>query len=108
MISGSVYDVGVDLRKGSPTYGKHVGVVLSGENKRMFYVPEGFAHGFLVLSDEAVFTYKCTQIYHPEYDAGIIYDDPEIGIDWPLDRSEVKLSDKDKKLPTLSESGYQF
>lgn len=108
VISGSVYDVGVDLRKGSPTYGKHDGVVLSGENKRMFYVPEGFAHGFLVLSDEAVFTYKCTQIYHPEYDAGIIYDDSEIGVDWPLDGIEVKLSDKDKKLPTLSESGYQF
>lgn len=108
VISGSVYDVGVDLRKGSPTYGKHVGVVLSGENKRMFYVPEGFAHGFLVLSDEAVFTYKCTQIYHPEYDAGIIYDDPEIGVDWPADGIDVILSDKDKELPTLGESGYQF
>ncbi len=108
VISGSVYDVGVDLRKGSPTYGKHVGVVLSGENKRMFYVPEGFAHGFLVLSDEAVLTYKCTQIYHPEYDAGIIYDDPEIGIDWPVNGIDIFLSDKDKKLPTLRESGYEF
>jgi len=108
VISGEVYDVGVDLRKGSPTYGKYEGVILSGENKRMFYIPEGFAHGFLVLSEEAVFTYKCTQIYHPEYDTGIIYNDQEIGIDWPLDGIELLLSEKDTKLPTLNEAGYQY
>ena len=108
VISGEVYDVGVDLRKGSPTYGKYEGVLLSGDNKRMFYVPEGFAHGFLVLSDEAVFTYKCTQLYHPEYDAGIMFNDPDIGVNWPLDGIEVVMSDKDKKLPALKETGYQF
>lgn len=108
VISGEVYDVGVDLRKGSPTYGQYAGVRLSGENKKMFYVPEGFAHGFLVLSEEAVFTYKCTNLYRPEYDAGIIYNDPGIGIDWPLDGLEPLLSEKDKKLPTLIEAGYAF
>lgn len=106
VISGSVYDVGVDLRRGSPTYGQYAGVILSGENKKMFYVPEGFAHGFVVLSDDAVFTYKCTELYHPEVEAGIIYNDPDIGIDWPLDGIEVLLSEKDKNLPTLKQSGY--
>ena len=76
VISGEVYDVGVDLRRGSPTYGQYDSVVLSGENKRMLYIPEGFAHGFLVLSDEAVFTYKCTEFYRPEFDAGIAWNDP--------------------------------
>ncbi len=108
VISGSVYDVGVDLRENSPTYGKYAGVVLSGENKKMFYVPEGFAHGFLVLSDEAVFTYKCTNLYHPEYDGGIIYDDQEIGVDWPLEGLALLLSEKDKKLPSLAESKVCF
>ena len=108
VISGEVYDVGVDLRHDSPTYGQYAGVRLSSENKRMFYVPEGFAHGFLVLSDEAVFAYKCTQPYHPEYDAGIIYNDPDIGVDWPLDGIDVLLSEKDKKLPTLKQAGYAF
>ncbi len=108
VISGAVYDVGVDLRAGSPTYGKYVGEILSGENKRMLYIPEGFAHGYLVLSEVAVFTYKCTQLYHPEYDAGIIYNDPDIGIDWPTDGMEVILSDKDSRLPTLKQAGYQF
>ena len=108
VISGAVYDVGVDLRKDSPTYGQYAGVILSGDNKRMFYVPEGFAHGFLVLSEEAVFAYKCTNPYHPEYDAGIIYNDSAIGIDWPLAGSDILLSEKDKKLPTLCEAGYTF
>jgi dTDP-4-dehydrorhamnose 3,5-epimerase len=108
VIAGTVYDVGVDLRKDSSTYGKYVGVMLSGENKRFFYVPEGFAHGFLVLSDEAVFTYKCTDLYHPEYEAGIIYNDSDIGINWPIDGLHVILSEKDKKLPTLKEAGYCF
>ncbi len=108
VISGAVYDVGVDLRKDSPTYGKYEGVVLSEENKRMFYVPEGFAHGFLVLSEEAVFTYKCTNFYHPEYDAGIIYNDPDIGVAWPTEGLQVLLSEKDQKLPTLKQAGYVF
>jgi dTDP-4-dehydrorhamnose 3,5-epimerase len=108
VISGEVYDVGVDLRSGSPTYGKYAAVRLSGDNKRMFYVPEGFAHGFLVLSDEAVFTYKCTQLYHPEYDEGIIYNDPDIGIDWPLNGADIFLSEKDKNLPMLKQAGYSF
>lgn len=108
VISGAVYDVGVDLRAGSPTYGKYVGEILSGENKRMLYIPEGFAHGYLVLSDTAVFTYKCTQLYHPEFDAGLIYNDPDIGINWPTVGIDVIMSDKDKKLPTLKQAGYQF
>jgi dTDP-4-dehydrorhamnose 3,5-epimerase len=108
VISGEVYDVGVDLRRGSPTYRQYAGVRLSGENKRMFYVPEGFAHGFLVLSDEAVFTYKCTQLYHPEYEAGIKYNDPDIGIKWPMAETELLLSEKDKRLPRLKEAGYGF
>lgn len=108
VISGDVYDVGVDLRRGSPTYGQYDGVILSGENKKMLYIPEGFAHGFLVLSDEAVFTYKCTELYHPEFDAGIAYNDPDIGIKWPLDSIDLLLSEKDKKLPTLKQSGYAF
>lgn len=108
VISGEVYDVGVDLRRGSPTYGQYAGVTLSGENRKMLYVPEGFAHGFLVLSDEAVFTYKCTQLYHPEYEAGIIYSDPDIGIDWPTGGITPVLSDKDTKLPTLKQAGYAF
>jgi len=108
VIFGEVYDVGVDLRRGSPTYGQYFGTILSGENKRMLYIPEGFAHGFLVLSDEAVFTYKCTELYHPEFDAGIAWNDPDIGIDWPLNGIEPVLSEKDKKLPLLKETGYMF
>jgi len=106
--SGSVFDVGVDLRAGSPTYGKWEGVLLSAENKRMIYIPEGFAHAFLVLSDEAVFSYKCTNLYHPEYDSGIRYDDKDIAIDWPKDVGEFKLSEKDKNLPAFSELKISF
>jgi len=108
VISGVVYDVGVDLRKGSPTYGKYEAAILSGENKRMLYIPEGFAHGFLVLSDEAIFAYKCTQTYRPEYEAGIIYNDSDIGIQWPLEGLNVQLSERDARLPTLKQAGYQF
>ncbi len=108
VVSGMVFDVGVDLRKGSPTYGKYVGEILSDENKRMLYIPEGFAHGYLVLSEEAVFTYKCTQVYHPEFDAGIIYNDPDIGINWPSDGMDIILSEKDKTYPALREAGYAF
>jgi len=102
VLSGEVFDVGVDLRKDSPTYKKWFGVVLSGENKKQFYIPPGFAHGFLVLSDEAEFAYKCTEFYHPEDESGIIWNDPSIGIEWPLDGiGEIILSEKDKKLGTL-------
>jgi dTDP-4-dehydrorhamnose 3,5-epimerase len=108
VLSGEVFDVGVDLRKGSATYGKWEGVILSGENRRMFYVPEGFAHGFVVLSDWAEFTYKCTDFYRPEVESGIIYDDADIGIDWPIKGLDIKLSDKDKNLLTLSASKFEY
>lgn len=100
VVSGVVYDVGVDLRPGSKTYGKWFGVELSGEDDRMFYVPEGFAHGFLVKSPEAVFTYKCTDYYHPEDEGGIIWNDPTLNIDWQIeDYGQLLISEKDKKLP---------
>ena len=108
VISGRVYDVGVDLRADSPTYGQYASAELTGENKKMLYIPEGFAHGFLVLSDQAVFTYKCTNLYRPEYDAGIIYNDSDIGINWPLKGQKLILSEKDKSLPTLKEAGMRF
>lgn len=96
VISGEVFDVAVDIRPSSPTYLKWYGVLLSGENKKQFYVPEGFAHGFLVLSDEAEFAYKCTDYYYPEYETGIIWNDPDINIDWPLEGiEELLLSEKD-------------
>lgn len=98
VIKGEVFDVAVDLRKDSETYGKWVGVVLSEENKMQFYIPEGFAHGFLVLSETAEFCYKCTEFYHPEDEDGIAWNDPEIGINWPIDNmEEIILSEKDKK-----------
>jgi dTDP-4-dehydrorhamnose 3,5-epimerase len=112
VISGSVYDVAVDLRTGSQTYGKYYAITLTDTNNLQFYIPRGFAHGFLVLSDEAVFAYKCTDFYHPNDEGGLAWDDPDIGIDWPLSEiEEVKLSDKDKANPTLKEieaSGFKF
>lgn len=106
---GSVYDVAVDLRKGSQTYGQWEGVLLTDENKKQFYVPEGFAHGFLVLSDEAVFNYKCTDFYAPEYDGGLLWNDPDVGIEWPLEGiEEVLLSEKDKKQKRLKELDLPF
>ena len=89
-IRGTVFDVAVDLRTGSETYGKWFGVVLSAENKKQFYIPEGFAHGFLVLSDVAVFCYKCTDFYHPGDEGGLAWNDPEIGVDWPELTGEYK------------------
>lgn len=106
---GEVYDVAVDLRKDSTTYGNWEGVLLSAENKRQFYIPEGFAHGFLVLSDEAVFNYKCTDFYSPEYDGGLLWNDPDVGIEWPLEGiEEILLSEKDKKQKTLKELDLPF
>jgi dTDP-4-dehydrorhamnose 3,5-epimerase len=109
VIKGEVFDVAVDLRQDSPTYGQWTGIILSESNKRQFYVPPGFAHGFLVLSSEAEFTYKCTEFYDGTDEGGIIWNDPDIGIDWPLDRvDEILLSDKDKGWGTLKESGRVF
>ena len=102
VIKGAVYDVAVDLRKDSPTYGEYVGAVLSDENKKQFYIPKGFAHGFLVLSDVAEFVYKCDDFYYTSDEGGMMWNDPEIGIEWPLDGiEEIKLSEKDKKNPGL-------
>ena len=102
VIKGAVYDVAVDLRKDSPTYGEYVGAVLSDENKKQFFIPKGFAHGFLVLSDVAEFVYKCDDFYYPSDEGGMMWNDPEIGIEWPLDGiEEIKLSEKDKKNPGL-------
>ncbi len=105
VVSGKVFDVAVDLRTGSETYGKWFGVELSAENKKMFYIPEGFAHGFVVLSDEAVFAYKCTDFYHPGDEGGILWSDPEIGVEWPIE-SDAKLiiSEKDQKWGGLKDA----
>ena len=114
VIKGEVYDVAVDLRKNSPTFGKYVGVVLSEENKKMFYIPRGFAHGFLVLSDEAEFCYKVDNIYDPSGEGGLMWNDPEVGIEWPEINGEVLLSEKDQKHSELkavgcfSEDGEKF
>lgn len=109
VITGRVLDVAVDLRAGSPTFGKYVAVELSAENKRQFFIPQGFAHGFHVLSEEAVFTYKVDNPYMPSHERGLRFDDPAIGIDWCItDRDAVNLSDKDTKAPLLSEAEYNF
>ena len=105
-IKGEVFDVAVDLRPGSKTYGKWEGVTLTEENKKMFMIPKGFAHGFLVLSDEAEFVYKCDDIYNPNAEGGVAWNDPEIGIDWPmgdLKVSDLITSEKDAKWPSLKE-----
>ena len=99
VVSGSVFDVAVDLRKGSPTYGKWEGVVLSAENRRQFFIPRGFAHGFLVLSDAAEFCYKCDDVYHPNDEGGLMWNDPAIGIGWPEINVPLVLSEKDQNHP---------
>ena len=104
-VRGTVFDVAVDLRSDSGTYGKWFGVVLSAENKKQFYIPEGFAHGFLVLSDQAEFAYKCTDFYHPGDEGGLKWDDPEIGVDWPVSEGmELIISEKDKKWGGLKDT----
>lgn len=107
VLSGEVFDVAVDLRKNSETYGKWFGVVLTAENKKQFLIPKGFAHGFLVLSDKAEFTYKCDDFYHPEDEGGILWNDPDVNIDWPSD-TDVILSEKDKKNPKLRDCKQEF
>lgn len=107
VLKGEVFDVAVDLRKDSPTYGQWVGVVLSEENKRQFMIPRGFAHGFVVMSDYAEFAYKCDELYHPEDEGGIMWNDPAIGIEWP-EVGEIILSEKDKVHPSLTDSKIVF
>ncbi len=107
VISGEVFDVAVDLRKNSPTYGEWVGEILSSENKKMLMIPRGFAHGFMVLSETAEFIYKCDEVYHPEDEGGIMWNDPDVGVKWPSD-IEPLLSEKDQKHPSLKESKISF
>ena len=107
VFSGTVFDVAVDLRKGSKTFGKWNGLILSGENRLQYYIPEGFAHGFVVLSDRAIFSYKVTDFYHPNDEGGILWNDEDLGIDWPMPEGmtagELILSDKDRRNPTFRE-----
>lgn len=107
-VKGRVLDVAVDIRKGSPTYGKHVAVELSEDNHRQFFIPRGFAHGFAVLSDVAVFQYKCDNYYAPQADGGISIRDTSLGIDWQIDPAEALLSDKDLKHPLLADFDSPF
>jgi len=106
VISGKVWDIAVDIRKDSPTFGKYVAVELSGENKRQLFIPRGFAHGFLVLSDEVVFCYKVDNVYSPQSEASILYNDADLNIQWPIDPSEIIISEKDKNAPLLKD--YRF
>ena len=102
VVSGAVFDVAVDLRRSSPTFGQHVSVHLSAENKRIFWVPAGFAHGFLTLEDDTDFLYKCDAPYAPQNEHTLMWDDPELGIDWPVDGLDIRLSDKDRNGTPLS------
>lgn len=104
VVKGRVWDVAVDLRRSSPTFGRYVGVELSEENKRQFFIPRGFAHGFVVLSDDAIFTYKVDNPYAPQSEASIRYDDPAIGIQWPIDTSQLLLSAKDQQAVLLAQA----
>lgn len=108
VLTGKVLDVAVDIRKGSPTYGKSIAVELSGENKLMFFIPRGFAHGFVVLSQEVVFQYKCDEFYHPESEGGIAFDDPDLAIDWRIPTADLILSEKDKHHPLLRDIDSPF
>lgn len=106
VIKGKVIDVAVDIRKSSPTFGQHVMVELSEENKRQFFIPKGFAHGFLVLSKEAVFTYKVDNVYAPQSEAGIRWNDPDLGIKWPIDSKDILTSEKDLNQPYMKDAVY--
>ena len=108
VIKGSVYDVAVDCRPNSKTFGKWYGVTLTDENKMQFYIPEGFAHGFLVLSDEAEFVYKCTDVYNPNAEGGVPYDDPAVNVQWPEVDCEIKTSEKDKKHIPFARQKFEF
>lgn len=104
VVKGTVLDVAVDIRKGSPTFGKYVAAELSEENKRQFFLPKGLAHGFAVLSEEAIFLYKCDEYYAPGHEGAIRFDDPDLGIDWRLPLKDIILSEKDKKHPRLRDA----
>lgn len=108
VVKSKVLDVAVDIRKGSPTFGKHVAVELSEENKRQFFIPRGFAHGFVVLSEEAIFQYKCDNLYAPESEGALAWDDPDLGIDWQIPAEKIILSEKDKHHPFLKEAKWLF
>lgn len=108
VIKGTVLDVAVDIRRGSPTFGKHVAVELSEDNHRQFFIPRGFAHGFAVLTDEVVFQYKCDNFYAPQSEGAIAWDDPELGINWKIPASDVILSDKDRCHPHLAQAEWFF
>ena len=103
VVEGQVLDVAVDIRRGSPTYGKHVAVLLTADNHRQFFIPKGFAHGFAVLSGSAVFQYKCDEFYHPEIEGAIAWDDPVLAIDWQLPSEAVILSEKDRHHPAFND-----
>ena len=107
-ISGRVLDVAVDLRRDSATFGRHVAVELSADNHRQLFIPKGFAHGFAVLSDTAIFQYKCDEFYHPEAEGGIALDDPSLGIDWIIDPATATLSEKDRRYPRLADFDSPF
>lgn len=108
VVEGCVLDVAVDVRRGSPTFGQHVAVELSGENHRQLFIPRGFAHGFAVLSQTALFQYKCDNYYAPQAEGGIAWDDPALGIDWRIPRAEILLSEKDRHRPTLAQAPELF
>ena len=108
VIKGRVLDVAVDIRKGSPTYGQHVAVELTEDNHRQFFIPRGFAHGFAVLSEEAIFQYKCDSYYAPQSEGAIAWDDPDLGIDWGLAADQALLSEKDSKHPRLKDIDSPF
>lgn len=108
VLDGEIYDVAVDLRKTSPTFGKWFGINLSADNKKQLFVPQGFAHGFSVLSETAIVMYKCDDFYHPETEGGIIFSDPTLNIDWKIEAGKEIISDKDLILPTLADLSYNF
>ncbi len=108
VIKGAVLDVAVDIRKGSPTFGKHIAVELTAENHRQFFIPRGFAHGFVVLSEEAIFQYKCDNLYAPQSEGSVIWNDPDLGIDWKIPAESIILSEKDKLHPQLKDAEWLF
>lgn len=108
VIKGAVLDVAVDIRKGSPTFGNHVAVELTGENNRQLFIPRGFAHGFSVLSDEALFQYKCDNYYAPQSEGALAFDDPDLGIDWKVPAEQIILSEKDKHDERLKDASWVF
>ena len=108
VVKGSVLDVAVDIRKGSPTFGKYVAVELSEQNHRQFFIPRGFAHGFVVLTDEVVFQYKCDNFYAPQSEGAVAWNDPDLNIDWKVPADKILLSDKDRRHPLLKDADWLF